>query len=167
MGRARRSVAAAVAGAALLLVAGCGASSGTANAGDPAAVVTAYMQAVSGDANGGQQFLVNLPNANEVLKGSTPASRYMAAHKGTSFQIVTVPWSPPDTSAAPSPTKVACLIGKPPPSQICLVTVQAGQAFFRFALENRYSADYEIIGVDQVKSATDLLPSGNEAHHTS
>jgi hypothetical protein len=148
----------------------CGEAVVAANLSDPVAVATAYMQAVKGgDASAGVTMLE--PKSDEKLTGDTPLSRYLAAHKNAPFIVVEVPWARPGTTTPDAPSKAACLIGKGGPdiAQICLVTVQLGSgdsaAFFRFVLENRYEpGQYHIIAVDEVKSATDGLPQGNEAH---
>ena len=146
----------------------CGQSAAATGASDPVSVVSSYMKDVQGgNKDGGQLFLINHPEAQEVLSGATPASVYMSSHKGTQWQVVAVPWVAPGSTAQPAPMKSACLIGKPPPSQVCLITIQVGagdsSAYFRFAVEDRYGPN-RIISVDRVKNANDLLPTGKEAH---
>jgi len=128
------------------------------------------MNAVKGGDEGAGKPLLE-PKADEALTDGTPVSRYMASQKNAPYQVVEVPWIKPGSTSGEAPTKSACLIGKGGPEvwQICLVTVQVGSgasaAYFRFILENRYEpGQYHIIAVDQVKSATDQLPTGNEAH---
>jgi hypothetical protein len=144
---------------------GCG-ENASAAADDPVAVAQAYMKAVEGgNKDGGQPYLET--QSDEKLTGDTPASRYMADHKGANWEVVAVPWVDPGTIGSPKLSKKACLIGKPAPSQICLVTlkVTAGSetAYFQFSVENRYGP-YQIIAVDRVTDPVQALPQGNEAH---
>ncbi|MEA2646975.1 MAG: hypothetical protein QOE92_2058 [Chloroflexota bacterium] len=128
------------------------------------------MKAVeAGNKDAGKEFLQQDINDGIALTGSTSASRYMAEHKGSKWQVVTVNYAEPNSDAA-QPTKKACQIGQPPPSQMCVVTVQvdggAKPVWFHFAVEDRYPSGTEkIVNVEMVDTKPDdLLPTGNEAH---
>jgi hypothetical protein len=148
-----------------LLLSACG-QGAAAGGDDPVAVVQAYMTAIQGgDASAGQAELES--KSDEKIDGSTPASRYIAAHKGAAWKILTLNWIPPGSTAATS-TQKECLIGAPPPSQICEVVVEVdgggGKVWFGFAVENRYGP-YQIISVDRNDTKPEnLLPQGTEAH---
>jgi hypothetical protein len=127
------------------------------------------MKAVAGgDKNGGLQYLETNINNGIALTDSTAASRYMADHKGAKWEVVTVNYPPPGSSA-PVPTKKECLVEPPQGGKLCIVTVQvdAGQpVWFHFSVETRYAEpNWYILDVDQVSGKPDnLLPVGNEAH---
>ena len=119
------------------------------------------MTAVASDPNGGQQYLES--KSDEKLTGSTPASRFMAAHKGATWKVVPVAGFGLTGAEGTSPNYCLAL------TNICIVTVEidAGSpAYFHFAVENRYSTTppWLIIGVDEATSPTDGLPTGNSAH---
>jgi hypothetical protein len=147
----------------------CGGGGAAASLDDPVAVAQGYMQAVAGgDANGGLAYLETDINDGIALTDSTTASRYMAAHKGAKWQIVTVNYPPPG-GTAPVPTKKACTVVPPQGGEICIVTAQvdAGDkpVWFHFSVEKRYGSGWHILDVDQVDTKPDnLLPTGNEAH---
>jgi hypothetical protein len=150
-----------------LVAAGCGGSGGAAAAGDPVSVTDAYINAVKGNPDGGQQYLESEPT--EKVTGSTSLSRFLGTNKSAKAEIVPINWIPPNGDT-PQPSKQQCLIGQPPPAQICIVTVQVtggkpNPVYFHVVLENRYTGKWEIIDVDTVDGKPEnLLPSGNEAH---
>lgn len=163
------SPALALAGVGLLpfLAGGCGTSASAAGGGDAVSVAQGYLDAVKGNPDGGQAFLET--ESTEKLTGSTSLSRFLGTNKSAHAKIVPVQWIPVGGSS-PVSSKKQCLIGQPAPSQICIVTVQVdggkpGPAYFHIVVENRYTAKWQIINVDQVDKAPDnLLPTGNQAH---
>ncbi|MGI8607949.1 MAG: hypothetical protein ACR2MY_01785 [Candidatus Dormibacteria bacterium] len=170
MSWARRATALALVGLPVAL-AGCGGGGGgaAANGGDPVAVAQGYIDAVKTTPSGGLQFLES--ESTEKLTGPTSLSRYLAANKGATAEILTLPWIPPGgTTGAPS--KKQCLVVPPQGGQICIVTVEvkAGgkSRYFHLNLETRYVPGvFQIIDVDEVSKPDELLPTGNEAHQTS
>jgi len=154
---------------ATLALASCGGGAASAtNSGDPVAVGQGYIDAVSSNPGGGLQFLES--ESTEKLTGSTSLSRYMAANKGATAQILAVPWIPPGTTSS-SPMKKQCLVIPPQGGQLCIVTVEvkAGSKtrYFHLNLEMRYIPGvFQIINVDAVSKPDELLPNGNEAHQS-
>lgn len=154
-----------------LVLAACGPNaSAAASAKDPVEAVDGYMKAVEGGSkDAGAEFLQTDINDGIALKSSTSASRYLADNKGAKWQVVTVSYADP-TSDTAKPTQKACLIGQPPPTQLCVVTVQVDggpkQVWFHFAVESRYPPGvWKILNVEMVDTKPDdLLPTGNEAH---
>jgi hypothetical protein len=127
------------------------------------------MEAVAGgNKDGGITYLEANINDGIALTDATSASRFMAAHKGPKWSIVTINYPDPGSNN-PKPTKKACTVQPPQGGQICIVTVQvdAGDkpVWFHFTVETRYDKGWRIIDVDQVDTKPDnLLPTGNEAH---
>jgi hypothetical protein len=167
MSWARPVVAVAGLGLLAVLAAGCGPSASAAGGGDPVSVAQGYLDAVKGNPDGGVAYLES--ESTEKLTGSTSLSRFLGKNKGATAKIVPVQWTPPDGKPA-GPYKQQCLIGQPPPMQICIVTVEVdggkpAAAFFHVVTENRYTGKWQIINVDQVdKTPDNLLPAGNQAH---
>ena len=164
---ARRGVAALVVLAPLALAA-CGGAATAANSGDPVAVAQGYIDAVKSNPGGGTQYLE--AESTEKLTGPTNFSAFMAANKGATASIVTLPWIPPGgTTAAPS--KKECLVVPPQGGQLCIVTVEvkAGDKvrYFHLNLEMRYIPGvFQIINVDAVSKPDELLPTGLQAHQS-
>ena len=136
--------------------------------GDPVAVSQGYLDAIKANPAGGLQFLES--ESTEKLTGPTSFSRYIAANKGATAQIVAVPWIPPGSTTS-APSKKACLVLPPQGGQLCIVTVEvkAGSKtrYFHLNLETRYVPGvFQIINVDAVSKPDELLPTGNEAHQS-
>ena len=147
---------------------GCGESATAADTKDPVSTVSGYMKAIeNGDEAAGKPYLETNINDGIPLTGSTPASRFMKAHKGAKWQIVAVPWVDPATKA-PTTTKKACTVPPPQGGQLCIVTVEVDtgsqKTYFHFDTEDRYTpGSWLILNVTEVAKPTDSLPSGNEA----
>jgi hypothetical protein len=161
-----RSALAGTAVALPLLLGACGGGSAV-GGDDPVGVAQGYIDAVKSGPGGGQAFLET--ESTEKLTSDTSLSRFLAANKGASAKILSLPWIPPGKDA-PVASKKQCLIGQPAPGQICIVTVEVSggkpsPAYFHIVLENRYTGKFQIINVDQVDKAPDnLLPTGGQAH---
>lgn len=132
---------------------------------DPVSVTQGYIDAIKSNPAGGTQFLAS--ESTEKLTGPTALSKWVAANKGATLQIVEVPWIPPGGGAA-SPSKQQCLVVPPQGGTLCIVTVEAKAGdktlYFHLDLEKRYTGKYEIINVDTATKPDELLPSGNQAH---
>src|ERR1035437_2860379 len=130
--------------AAGVVLSACGEAAGATSANDPVSVVTGYMKAAAGrQQSAAQAFLQKDISDGIPLKEPTPASSYVAQHKGAKWQVVAGslggrPRPPPQTNDAcrgapaaprppPPPHHRRRRRGAPPPgggAQLCLVTVE-------------------------------------------
>lgn len=155
--------------AAGVVLSACGEAAGATSANDPVSVVTGYMKAAAGrQQSAAQAFLQKDISDGIPLKEPTPASSYVAQHKGAKWQVVAVPWA--DAHGTATQTKDACTVTPPQGGQLCIVTVEvdsgSSKVWFHFDVENRYPpGKWEILNMTRVDTKpADLLPNGSEAH---